>query len=109
MGMIILYEGNNATQNIVKSYQDDSYDGKVSPNDEARSLKLYDVRAGCKITVYDNNKASTNDDYCVIEVKRRVSEYVVGTFERSMDNDIVRVTFIRNNGLDGKVSYIKIQ
>lgn len=109
MGIITLYEGNNATQNIVKSYQDDHYDGKVSPNDEARSLKLSNVRAGCKITVYDNNKASTNDDYCIIEVKRQVPEYIVGTFERSIDDDTVRVTFIRNNGLDGKVSYIKIQ
>jgi hypothetical protein len=109
MGTITLYEGNNATQNIVKSYSDSSFAGKVSPNDEARSVKLNDVRVGCKITVYDSGSASTNDDYCIIEVKKQVHEYIVGTFERSIDDDTVRVTFIRNNGLDGKVSYIRIQ
>jgi hypothetical protein len=109
MGTITLYEGNNATQNIVSSYQDNAHEGKVSPNDEARSVKLNNVRSGCRITVYDSKSPSTNDDYCVIDVKKDVHEYIVGTFEQSIDNDTVRVTFHRNNGLDGKVSYIKIQ
>jgi hypothetical protein len=109
MGIITLYEGNNATQTIVTSYEDNSYSGQVKPNDEARSLKLNDVRVGCKITIYDDRNANTSDDYCIIEVKKQVHEYIVGSFEKSIDDDTVKVTFVRNNGLDGKVSYIKIQ
>ena len=109
MGNITLYEGNGASQNIVNSYSDSPWSGEVKPNDEARSLKLNNVRAGCKIIVYDRKDAGTSDDYCIIEVKKEGHEIIVPTFEQSMDNDNVRVTFVRNNGLDGKVSYIKIQ
>jgi hypothetical protein len=109
MGIITLYEGNGATQDIVGAYPDDPFEGKVSPNDKAKSLKLNDVRPGCRIIVLDSPNASTEDDFCIIDVKKHVFEYVVGTFERSFDDDTVRVTFIRNNGLDGRVSYIKIQ
>lgn len=109
MGNITLYEGNNATQNIVNSYSDSNFSGQVKPNDEARSVKLTNVRAGCRITVYDSKSASNNDDRCIIEVKKQVHEIVVGTFEHSYETDDVKVSFIRNNGLDGKVSYIKIE
>ncbi|CAO3638285.1 unnamed protein product [Cunninghamella echinulata] len=108
MGTITLYEGNNATQNIVATYNDGDHSGKVNPNDEARSMKLTNVRAGTKITVYDSKDGSTGDDYCVTRVKKQVSEYIVGSFEQSVDNDTVRVEFYRNNGLDGKVSFIRI-
>lgn len=109
MGEIILYEGNNATQNIVATYNDvDGYDGKVKPNDEARSLKLSNVKVGCEIKVYDNGNGSTNDDYCIIHVKKKVQEKIIGTFEQSFEDDVVQVNFHKNNGLDGKVSYIRI-
>ena len=46
-GKVIFYEGNGGTQNPVKTvFTADGFDGKFSPNDEARSAKLYSVPAG---------------------------------------------------------------
>lgn len=109
MGNIILYEGNNASQNILTSYNDGDYSGQVIPNDEARSMRLINVKAGTKITVYDSKNGDTNDDYCIIRVKNQVSEIIINTFEQSKDNENVKVEFHGNNGLDGKVSYIRIE
>jgi hypothetical protein len=109
MGIITLYEGNGATQDIVGAYPDHPYEGQVSPNDKARSLKLNDVRSGCRIIVLDSPNASRDDDFCIIDVKILVPEYIVETFERSFEDAIVRVMYIRNNGLDGRVSYIRIR
>ncbi len=109
MGQIVLYEGNGGSQNIVQSFNDTpGQSSRVTPNDEARSLKLLDVRVGAVIAVYDSPDGSTNDDYCIIRVKRSTPEYTVPTFERSYDDEYVSVSFARNNGLDGKVSRIRI-
>ncbi|MCY0990374.1 hypothetical protein OV203_24755 [Nannocystis sp. ILAH1] len=109
MGIIVFYEGNNATQNIVQTVEDTpGQDFRPIRNDEIRSLKLYGARAGAVIQLYDDPNGSTSDDFTIIHVKRIVPEYVVGTFERSYEDDTVIVNFIRNNGLDGKVSRIRI-
>ena len=109
MGQIVLYEGNGGSQDIVQSFQDDAgQNSRVSPNDEARSMKLLQVRVGAVIIVYDSPDGKLNDDYCVIRVKRSSPEYTVGTFERSYDDEYVTVSYARKNGLDGKVSRIRI-
>lgn len=109
MGIIAFYEGNNATQNIVQTVEDyPGQDFKPTQNDEIRSAKLYGVRPGAEIRVFDSPNGATNDDFCIVNVKRQVPEYVVDTFERSYEDEYVRVTFIRNNGLDGKISRIRI-
>ncbi|MFY0541978.1 hypothetical protein [Nannocystis pusilla] len=109
MGIIAFYEGNNATQNIVQTVEDTpGQDFRPIHNDEIRSLKLYGVRAGAEIRLFDDPNGAMTDDFCIINVKRAVPEYVVDTFERSYEDDTVIVTFIRNNGLDGKVSRIRI-
>jgi hypothetical protein len=109
VGNIVLYEGNGGSQNIVQTFSDTpGQSSKVSPNDEARSAKLLDVRVGAVITVYDSPDGSTNDDYCTIRVKKTSPEYTVATFERSYDDEYVSVSFARNNGLDGKVSRIRV-
>jgi hypothetical protein len=110
-GHIVLYEGNGGSQDIVRTYTytDTGLATKVRPNDEARSLKLLNVRAGAVITVYDDKKGSTRDDFCVIRVKKTSPEYTVGTFERSYEDEYVTVSFGRKNGLDGKVSFIVIK
>lgn len=108
-GIIAFYEGNNATQNIVQTVEDaPGQDFKPVKNDEIRSAKLYNVRPGCEIRVYDDPNGSTSDDWCIINVKRVSPEYIVGSFERTYEDEYVRVSFIRNNGLDGKVSRIRI-
>lgn len=109
MGDIVLYEGNGGSQNIVQRFPDTpGQNSRVTPNDEARSAKLLNVRVGAVITVYDSPDGSTNDDFCVIRVKKSSPEYTVATFERSYDDEYVSVSFARNNGLDGKVSRIRV-
>lgn len=109
MGQIVFYEGNGASQDIVHTADDSpGQDFRPRQNDEARSVKLLDVRAGCVISVFDSPAGQTNDDFCVIHVKRSSSEYIVATFERSYENEDVLVSYARKNGLDGKVSRIRI-
>ncbi|ASZ13425.1 hypothetical protein KTO58_07130 [Chitinophaga pendula] len=108
-GFIVFYEGNNGSQNIVDT-KDDSpgQDFRPAQNDEARSVQLVAVRANCTIQVFDDPNGSLRDDFCIITTKRFIGSYIVNSFEQSYEDDNVRVTYIRNNGLDGKVSRIKI-
>ena len=109
MGQVVLYEGNGGSQDIVNTYDDaPGLNTRVTPNDEARSLKLLNVRAGAVIIVYDSPDGALNDDYCVIRVIRSQPEYTVGTFQRSYDDAYVSVSYARRNGLDGRVSRIRI-
>jgi hypothetical protein len=109
MGIIAFYEGNNGTQNIVQAVEDyPGQDFKPTKNDEIRSAKLYNVRPGAEIRVFDSPEGAMNDDFCVVNVKRQAPEYTVDTFERTYEDEYVRVTFVRNNGLDGKISRIKV-
>lgn len=109
MGVIAFYEGNNATQNLVQAVEDEpGQNFRPVKNDEIRSAKLLAVRPGCEIRVYDSPDGNTNDDFTIINVKRSNPDYIINTFERTYEDEYVRVTFIRNNGLDGKVSRIKI-
>lgn len=109
MGIIVFFEGNNGTQNIVQTIEDNpGQNFKPVQNDTIRSAKIYSVRPGCEIRVFDSDNGGTDDDFCIVNVKRVVPEYVIDTFERSYEDEYVRVTFIRNNGLDGRVSRIKV-
>jgi len=109
MGQIVFYEGNGGSQDIVHTTSDRAgQDFRPRENDEARSVKLLDVRPGCVISVFDSPGGATTDDFCVIQVKRSSPEYTVTTFERSYEDDEVLVSYARRNGLDGKVSRIRI-
>ncbi len=109
-GDVVLYEGNGGSQDIVAVYTDTAgQETKVDPNDEARSSKLMLVREGATITVFDDPDGSKEDDYCVIRVKKPSPEYTVNSFERSYEDEYVIVSYVRKNGLDGKVSRIKIE
>jgi hypothetical protein len=83
-------------------------DRRVKPNDEARSVKLLDVRPGAVISVFDAKNGSESDDFCVIQVKKSLPEYTVGTFERSYEDEYALVSYASKNGLDGKVSRTRI-
>lgn len=110
-GTITLYEGNGGQQDTLGSYSDrPDFAGRVSPNDEARSLKLSEVAPFTIITVYDSPDAAADDDYTTIKVKQTTpKDLVVGTFENSFENQYVKVEHSHDNGLDGKVSSIQIQ
>ncbi|MCY0989339.1 hypothetical protein OV203_19525 [Nannocystis sp. ILAH1] len=108
-GIIVFYEGNNATQNIVQTVEDvPGQDFRPVHNDVIRSARFFNVRPGAEIRLYDDPSGAMTDDFCIINVKRVVPEYVVPTFERTYEDEFVRVTFIRNNGLDGQISRIRI-
>ncbi|MDC0670561.1 hypothetical protein POL58_22585 [Nannocystis sp. ncelm1] len=77
-------------------------------NDAIRSAKFYNVRPGAEIRLYDDPSGATTDDFCIILVKRAAPEYIIPSFERTYEDEYVRVAFIRNNGLDGQISRIRI-
>jgi hypothetical protein len=109
MGQIVFYEGNGGSQDIVHSTDDaPGQDFRPRQNDEARSVKLLNVRTRSVISVFDSPSGSTTDDFCVIQVKRSAPEYTVGTFERSYEDEYVLVSYAHKNGLDDKVSRIRI-
>ncbi len=77
-------------------------------NDDARSVTLLNVRKGAIIRVYDNPEGKEDDDYAEIVVKKEVQSYCVKSFENTYEDDTVKVTFHKNNGLDGKVSRVEV-
>ena len=112
-GVLSFYEGNSGTQNkvcdlntLAQTVRFPSH--SACDNDEARSLALTLVPPGTRIEVYDNPDCQANDDWTTIEVKRALFRKVIPSFERNLNDADVRVTFRRTNGLDGKVSCVKI-
>lgn len=116
-----LYEGNGGTQDVVCpiaitatqpiSFGDpiDGYDYRCD-NDEARSMLLHDVPAGKVLTFYDDPSGNyRRDDWTEVFVKRAVSRKYLDTFERSFEDDDLRVVYHRNDGLDGKISAATIK
>ena len=41
-------------------------------------------------------------------MKRAIFRKTIGTFERNLDDADVKMTYTRDNGLDGKVSCVRI-
>lgn len=109
MGDIVFYEGDGGSQDIVQTVSDSpGQDFRPDSNDEIRSLKLLNVRAGAVISVFDDKRGSKTDDFAVIQVKVTSPEYPVSTFERSYEDEYVIVSYGKRNGLDGKVSRIRV-
>lgn len=109
MGIIAFYDGNNGSGNLVQTIEDTpGQNFRPVHNDVIRSAKLYGVRPGCQVSLFDSPDGSTSDDFCIVNVKRVSPEYVVNTFERSYEDEYVIVSFIRENGLDGTISRIKV-
>lgn len=80
-------------------------------NDEIRSMALSNVRQGTRIKVYDSSCGSTNDDWTEIYVKQDISPTQViniTTFEKNANTSIYQQTYHEDNGLDGKISLIKV-
>jgi hypothetical protein len=118
-GGIYFYEDNNANPNqdsVCVLPAGREYDLRLPStgceNDEARSLALSGMKKGTRITVFDSPSGDTQDDYAIIDIKRdiRVDEkIVVRSFEQTYRHESYDIRFIRNNGLDGKVSRIEVQ
>lgn len=131
---LLMWEGNNCTQDLVISHSlagdDDRIVGSykdlysannifigaiqvffgVGPNDEARSMSIQGIKAGRIIEFYDNPDGIKNDDWVEIFVKQDISlsdSYKIYSFEHSYEDAYVKVVYHADNGLDGKISYIK--
>lgn len=111
-GSIMFYEGNNCTQDLLGTfnvqYTRVNLKQHKMDNDEARSMCLKNVIPGTVIRVFDSPDGSWNDDVCTITVKKYVGDYDINTFEKSFEDEFVKVEFHKKNGLDGKVSRIEI-
>lgn len=113
-GGLVLYEGNNGTQDVVCGIpaaptRTLRFKANGCENDEARSGRLENVRAGTVFRLYDSPSGSTSDDYAVLTVKRHNSFYSdIPSFERNEDNADYRLEYHRKNGLDGKISRVEV-
>lgn len=122
---LVFYEGNGCSQDIVfayNSYREANDNCKKSgackgDNDEARSLRIGKfVKQGAKIIVFDNPDGKTDDDYTRIDIVDRSfiqpEGYCLSTFEQSFSNPFtnsgIQVDYFRKNGLDGKVSRVRV-
>jgi hypothetical protein len=117
-GGLYFYERNNAStagDTVCVLPANHNYDlrlpTKGCENDEARSLQLRGVRAGTRITLYDSPDANRQDDFVIIDIKSTIplkSSITINSFETSQSTDWVNVMAFHNNGLDGKVSRIRV-
>jgi hypothetical protein len=109
-----LYEGNNASQNMVCSLpvgQTQVYrfpDHAECDNDEARSLVLHNVSAGTVVILYDSSDGNLDDDWLAIRVKQDILTTSINTFQRSYSDANVDVIYAGDNDLDGKVSRLEV-
>jgi hypothetical protein len=110
-GAMVFYEGNEGREEPIFVYYGwQRVSQRVPENDEARSLKLFEVREGTEIFLWDSPQGSFTDDWCRIIVKKTtpVEGYLIGSFERSIDDEYIHLKYEPDNGLDGKVSRIEI-
>ena len=125
------YEGNNCRQKMVGAYnyklqgtgrRDQGTDITAAlrgNKDEARSLKITtglprvtDVK-GVNIQIFDSPSHQLNDDFVVVYIvdPRQIPAQglCIGSFERNFDRNGVFMWRQPRNGLDGKVSSLKLQ
>lgn len=80
-------------------------------NDELRSVELEGIRAGTRLELYDSREADRQDDFTLIDVKQSIpmgKRVRIDSFESSGENFYYRKLAAHNNGLDGKVSRIRV-
>ena len=116
-GGIYLWEGNNADPRqdavcvIPRGQRTLTLPSAGCENDEARSLSLSGIAKGTRISLFDNRGGNREDDHMIIDVTRDIGiheKVVLGSFEQNRTTDAYRAIYIRNNGLDGKVSRIEV-
>ncbi|HEX8593535.1 MAG TPA: hypothetical protein VF682_09680 [Pseudomonas sp.] len=116
-GGIFLWEGNNADMKqdavcaLPTEYNNFKFPTRGCENDEARSMSISGLKKGTRIIAFDDGNGDRSDDYTIVDIKRDIGtdeDIVLGSFETNVNNDTLQAVYIRNNGLDGKVSRITI-
>ena len=92
----------------VTEYRKSAFERLGCSNDEARSLKLYNVPAGAVVEVYDDGQCRANDDWARITVKRPLESIALQSFESSFSNGKLSVDYRYGGNLDGKVSCVRV-
>ena len=122
---LILFEGNGCSQDIVFTYnsrggRDDNCKSRgpcKGDNDEARSLRILKSAApGTRIIVFDSPGGKQDDDFTIIDILRpdfmEDQGYCLRSFEQNFDtpneNQGIIVDYVRKNGLDGKISRVRV-
>lgn len=122
---LIFFEGNGCSQDIVFTYNShvDASDNCQKrgackgDNDEARSVQIAkSVKAGSRFVVFDDPSGKQDDDHTVVSIVDKdflqPEGYCLRTFENSFDNPDsnsgIKVEHVRKNGLDGKVSHVRV-
>jgi phosphatidylserine/phosphatidylglycerophosphate/cardiolipin synthase-like enzyme len=112
--VIDLHEGNDGTQGLVCSNRRERFatiDFTADPycnNDEARSLVLHDFPASKAIFLHDDSGGDAGDDWAVIVPKRDIAHATVGSFDRSFETDDFKLCAFPRDGLDGRVSRMRV-
>ncbi len=91
------------------TYKFEQPGARACDNDEARSLLFYEVAKDTVIEIFDDGDCRTNDDRTRITVKRSISRYELGSFERGFEDEFLKVERLTSGNLDGKVSCVRIQ
>lgn len=116
-GGIYLWEHNNANPSgdtvcvIPRGARTLQLPAAGCENDEARSLSLSGIDKGTRITLFDSASGNREDDHIIVDVTRDIAiheKVVVGTLEQNRTTDAYRAFYVRNNGLNGKVSRVEI-
>ena len=77
-------------------------------DDVARSLLFRKLRVGTIIRLYDDPAGNTGDDWVEILVKQEVEGYCAISCENSFEDMVISVTFSEVDGLDGKVTLMRV-
>ncbi|HXQ99689.1 MAG TPA: hypothetical protein VN798_04805 [Pseudomonas sp.] len=116
-GGIYLGEGNNADSKqdavcvIPRGQRTLRLPSAGCENDEARSLSLSGIDRGTRIKLFDSASGNREDDHVIIDVKRNIGldeRIVIPSFQQTVDNSHYQMVYVRNNGLDGKISRIEV-
>lgn len=117
-GSLDLYRGDDISGGVVciipvyNGFVNFQNDGYGCDNDEVRSVKWVNVDPRCRITIYDGPDGWSGDGYVVMTPKDEMaplSEFAIGSLERSQSDGPVEVAYRRKNGLNGKVSAVRIE
>ncbi|MGF6848860.1 hypothetical protein QFZ51_004095 [Chitinophaga sp. W3I9] len=73
MGMIAFYEGNNGTESLVQTVNDNPGQDFQPVKAEIRSLRLFDVRGRCRIRIFDSADGALSNEFCIVDVKNENS------------------------------------
>ncbi len=117
-GGIYLWEGNKADSSqdavcvIPRGQRTLRLASAGCENDEARSLSLSGIDKGTRIRLFDDGSGNREDDHVIIDVKRNIGKHekvIIPSFEQTENNNTYQMVYVRNNGLDGKVSRIQVE